>query len=125
MAGSAAGKLFSGLVVGAAVGAAMALVLSSRASGVALPGQGTATDGTVSGPTPFEPANQVIARAQHLVREVRAQIQLAVAEGKATTAQTRLELTTRFEAAKHAPGDAKLSTQIESPKRLAEDEKKR
>ena len=124
MAGSAAGKLFSGLVVGAVVGAAMALVLSSRASGVALPGQGATVDGTVSGPTPFEPANQVIARAQHLVREVRTQFQVAIAEGKATTAQTRLELTTRFEAAKHAPGDAKLATQIEAAKRLSEDEKK-
>lgn len=124
MAASAAGKLFSGLVVGAVVGAAMALVLSSRASGVALPGQGATVGGAASGPTPFEPANQVIARAQQLVREVRTQFQVAIAEGKATTAQTRLELTTRFEAAKHAPGDAKLTTQIEAANRLAEDEKK-
>lgn len=109
MAANAAGKLFSGLVVGAAVGAAMALVLSSRASAVALPGQGAVTGGAVPGPTPFEPANQLIARTQHLVQEIRTQIQVAIAEGKATAAQTRVELTTRFEAAKRVPeGDKKL-----------------
>ena len=97
MAGHTAGRLFSGLVLGAAVGATVALVLSSRAS-VALPRSGM--PGKKSGPTPFEPANAVIDRARHLVDEVRGQVRMAVEEGRATAAQTRAELTNRFEAAK-------------------------
>jgi gas vesicle protein len=104
MIGNAAGKFLSGLVVGAAVGASVALVLSSRAD-VAVP-SGAAVDGRRgTGPTPFEPANQLIARARVIVDEVRAQIQQAVAEGKATAAQTRQELTARFEAAKRGTDD--------------------
>lgn len=97
MAGKAAGKLVSGLFVGAALGATVALVLSSRA-GVAVPRSAAPEGG--DGPTPFAPANELIERARHFVSEVRGQVRLAVQEGKATAAQTRIELTNRFEAAK-------------------------
>lgn len=96
MAGKTAGKLFSGLVIGAALGATVALVLSSRTD-VALPAPG---DHAVAGPTPFDPANQLIARTRHFLDEVRTQIRIAVDEGRATAAQTRQELNGRFEAAK-------------------------
>lgn len=96
----AAGKLFSGLVVGAVVGASVAMLLSSRA-GVAIPG----TTDTGSGPTPFEPANRAIARTRAFVEEVREQVRLAIAEGKATAAQTREELTRSFEDAKRGAQD--------------------
>lgn len=96
MARNAAGKLLSGLVVGAVVGASVALVLSSRAD-ITLPGK--AARGA-NGPTPFEPANQVIARARLFVQEVRVQVQAAIDEGKKTAASTRQELTQRFEEAK-------------------------
>ncbi len=98
MAWNATGKLFSGLVVGAAVGATLAVVLSSRA-GVALP-RSSEHDQRVTGPTPFEPANALIERARSLVEDVRMQIRQAVDEGKRTAAATRQDLTARFEAAK-------------------------
>jgi gas vesicle protein len=100
MAWNAAGKLLSGLVMGAAVGATVALVLSSRAS-VALPHASDLERGGGVGPTPFQPANEVILRARALVDEVRSQVREAVREGKETAARTRLELTQNFEAAKH------------------------
>lgn len=96
----AAGKLLSGFAVGAAIGAGAALLLSSRAN-VAMSGPRT-IDPTTQGPTPFEPANLLIARARTFVEECRMQLKQAMDEGKATAQQTRLELTARFEAAKHA-----------------------
>jgi hypothetical protein len=113
MAGTAAGKLLSGLVVGAAVGATVALVLSSRPS-LTLPRSARPDDAT--GPTPFAPANELIIRARHLVDEVRMQVRQAVQEGKATAAQTRVELTTRFEAAKR--GDLRAIDEDVLPDRL-------
>jgi hypothetical protein len=99
----ATGKLFSGLVVGVALGAGVALVLSSRAN-ISVPGARAAGIG-VDGPTPFEPANVLIARARNFVDEVRSQVRQAVDEGRATAAQTRQELTARFEAAKRDPDE--------------------
>jgi hypothetical protein len=101
----ATGKLFSGLVVGVALGAGVALVLSSRAN-ITVPGSRSAGS-SVDGPTPFEPANVLIARARTFVDEVRLQVRQAVDEGRATAAQTRQELTARFEAAKREPADGK------------------
>ncbi|MDB5058876.1 MAG: hypothetical protein JWO59_2348 [Chloroflexi bacterium] len=103
MARSTTGQLFSGLFVGAAIGASVALALSSRTS-VAVPGARSGRR-SVSTPTPFEPANAVINRARTFVHEVRSQVRQAVEEGRATAAQTRQELTARFEAAKRAPQD--------------------
>jgi hypothetical protein len=94
MFGSAAGKMVSGLAMGLALGATAALVLSSRA-GSTLPERRSA-----SGPTPFEPANALISRAQGFITDVRSQFVAAIEEGRTTAAQTRLELTARFEAAK-------------------------
>jgi gas vesicle protein len=108
MAGLAAGKLISGLVVGAVVGASVALVLSSR-SGVAMPRLPALKGAQPGGPTPFEPANLLIARARHGLDDLRAQIRDAVAEGKATAAQTRVELTRRFEAAKRGEDETPLA----------------
>jgi hypothetical protein len=98
MLGRAASKMMSGLAIGAVLGATTALILSSRA-GAILPQRG----GT-PGPTPFEPANLMIARAQGFIEEVRLQILAAVEEGRATAAATRQELTERFEAAKRGEG---------------------
>lgn len=84
----------SGLAIGVALGATTALVFSSRA-GTTLPQRGSAPR-----PTPFEPANAMIARAQAFIAEVRLQIHAAIEEGRLTAAQTRQELTERFEAAK-------------------------
>jgi len=98
MAFRAAGQLFSGLLVGAAIGATAAIVLASRTE-VAVPGQGART---LAGPTPFAPANEAIRRAQHFVREVRTQVRFAVEEGKKTAAETRADLNKRFEEAKHS-----------------------
>jgi hypothetical protein len=39
------------------------------------------------------------------MHEVRSQVRQAVEEGRTTAAQTRQELTARFEAAKRAPQD--------------------
>ena len=103
MAG-AAGKLFSGLVVGAAIGASVAMLLSSR-TGMALPGPDGVDRAASNGPTPFEPANRAIERTRAFVVEVREQVRLAVAEGKATAAQTRAELTRSFEDAKRGAQD--------------------
>jgi gas vesicle protein len=103
MARSTSGKLFSGLILGAAIGAGVALVLSSRAS-LAAPGT-RASSRPTTGPTPFEPANAVIDRALAFIDEVRSQVRQAVDEGRSTAAQTRQELTARFEAAKRAPLD--------------------
>ena len=103
MAG-AAGKLFSGLVVGAAVGASVAMLLSSR-TGMALPGADGVDRASSAGPTPFEPANRAIGRTRAFVQEVREQVRLAIAEGKATAAMTRAELTRSFEDAKRGPQD--------------------
>lgn len=103
MAG-AAGKLFSGLVVGAAVGASVAMLLSSRA-GAALPGATAVDRASSSGPTPFEPANRAIERTRAFVTDVRDQVRQAIAEGKATAAQTREELTRSFEDAKRGAQD--------------------
>ena len=108
MAGLAAGKLISGLVLGAVVGASVALVLSSR-NGVAMPRLPALKGDQMSGPTPFEPANVLIARARHGLDDLRAQMRDAVAEGKATAAQTRAELTRRFEAAKRGEGGEPLA----------------
>jgi hypothetical protein len=74
----------------------VAVVFSSRAA-VALPRTGEAP----AGPTPFAPANAVIARARTLVDDVRTQLRQALDEGRATAARTREDLTTRFEASKH------------------------
>ena len=101
MARFSSGKLFSGLVVGVALGTGVALVLSSRAS-IGVPGARSPLT-ALTGPTPFEPANILIARARSLVDEVRTQIRQAVDEGRTTAAQTRLELTARFEASKRDP----------------------
>jgi hypothetical protein len=98
MFGSAAGKMVSGLAMGLALGATAALVFSSRA-GSTLPQRET-----VPGPTPFEPANMLIARAQAFIADVRSQVVAAIDEGRATAAQTRQELTERFEAAKRGEG---------------------
>lgn len=100
MAWHATGKVLSGLVVGVAVGAGVAVVLSSRTA-MSLP---RGTD-AARGPTPFEPANALIARARAVVDDVRAQIRQAIDEGRATAARTREDLTARFEAAKQGTGD--------------------
>jgi gas vesicle protein len=100
MAWQATGKLLSGLVVGAAVGATVAIVLSSRTA-VVVPRSG----GEAHGPTPFEPANAVIARARMVVEEVRSQFRQAIDEGRATSARTRAELNARFEEAKRGAAD--------------------
>ncbi len=97
---SRAGRLFSGLAVGAALGGGIALLLSSRAN-IAVPAVQDSGK-HVSRPTPFEPINGFVDRARMFVSEVRAQIQLAVEEGRATAALTRKELTEQFEAAKKA-----------------------
>jgi hypothetical protein len=94
----ATGNLLSGLVVGAAVGATVAIVVSSRAAGSLPRARG---DGT--GPTPFEPANVLIARARGVVEEVRAQFRYAIEEGRAVNARTRAELNAKFEEAKRGP----------------------
>ncbi|HVC81717.1 MAG TPA: hypothetical protein VNL35_14590 [Chloroflexota bacterium] len=101
MAWHASGKLLSGLVVGIAVGATVAIVVSSRAA-VVLPKVGDARQG----PTPFGPANHMIARARTLVDEMRTQMRQALDEGRATSARTREDLTTRFEASKHRTDSA-------------------
>ncbi|MGH2343612.1 MAG: hypothetical protein ACRDG4_00180 [Chloroflexota bacterium] len=100
MAWHATGKLLSGLVVGAAVGATAAIMLSSRAA-VALP----RSRGETHGPTPFEPANALIARARTVVDEMRSQFRQAIEEGRATSARTRAELNARFEEAKRGSAD--------------------
>ena len=100
MAWRATGNLLSGLVVGAAVGATVAFVLSSRTAD-AFPRAG----GNSTGPTPFEPANALIARARGVVNEVRAQFRLAIDEGRATSTRTRAELNAKFEEAKRGPAD--------------------
>lgn len=97
MAARAAGQLVSGLVVGAAVGATVALVLASRAD-TAVAGKGSAA---VTGPTRFAPANLMLARTRQLFSEVREQVRVAVAEGKRTAAETRADLNRRFDDAKH------------------------
>ena len=102
MAWHASGKLLSGLVVGVAVGATVAIVFSSRTA-VALPRTGDARPG----PTPFGPANLVIARARTLVDDVRTQMRQAIDEGRATAARTREDLTARFEASKHGTNSDK------------------
>jgi hypothetical protein len=89
--------MVSGLAIGAVLGATAALVLSSR-TGAMLPQSGA------PGPTPFEPANAIIARAQGFIAEVRQQVLAAIEEGRATAAATRQELTERFEAAKRGEG---------------------
>lgn len=101
MASRAAGQLFSGLIVGAAIGATAAIVLASRTE-LTVPGQGART---LAGPTPFAPANQAIRRARHFMREVREQVKLAVEEGKKTAAETRADLNKRFDEAKHSRPD--------------------
>jgi hypothetical protein len=101
MASRAAGQLFSGLLVGAAIGATAAIVLASRTE-LAAPGQGTRHP---TGPTPFAPANEAIRRAQHFMRAVRTQVKLAVEEGKKTAAETRADLNKRFDEAKHSHRD--------------------
>jgi len=95
MAWHVTGKLLSGLVVGVAVGATVAIMASSRTS-VALP----RADETRPGPTPFQPANSLIAKARTLVDDVRTQLRQAIDEGRATAARTREDLTARFEASK-------------------------
>ncbi len=102
MAWHVTGKLLSGLVVGVAVGATVAVVFSSRTA-VALP----RTEETLSGPTPFQPANSLIAKARTLADEVRTQVRQAIDEGRATAARTREDLTARFEAAKQGPNSDK------------------
>jgi hypothetical protein len=96
----ATGNLVSGLVVGAAVGATIAIVVSSRAAGTLPRARGDA-----AGPTPFEPANVLIARARGMVEEVRAQFRYAIEEGRAVNARTRAELNAKFEEAKRGPTD--------------------
>lgn len=105
MAGSATGNLFSGMIVGVALGAGLALFVSSRA-GAGSP-VGRLAPKAKAGPTPFKPANLAIERARAFVSEVRTQVRLAVEEGRATSAQTRAELTAKFEAAKHTPADTR------------------
>jgi hypothetical protein len=100
MATSSAGRLFSGLILGAALGGGLALLASVRTSSTLEP---EAMARTRSGPTPFEPANVLIQRARSVVDEFRAQVAQAVAEGQATAARTREELTATFEAAKRSP----------------------
>jgi hypothetical protein len=100
MAWQATGKLLSGLIVGVAVGAGVAVVLSSRTAAV-LP----RSSGGTPGPTPFEPANALIARARQVVEEVRSQFRQAIDEGRATSARTRAELNARFEEAKRGGPD--------------------
>ena len=97
---SRTGRLFSGLVVGAALGGGIAILLSSRAN-VAIPGA-HASGKPVAGPTPFEPINGLVVRARSFVSEVKSQIQQAVEEGRATAELTKKELTAQFEAAKKA-----------------------
>jgi hypothetical protein len=94
----ATGNLLSGLVVGAAVGATVAIVVSSRAAGSFPRARGDST-----GPTPFEPANVLIARARGMVDEVRAQFRYAIEEGRAVNVRTRAELNAKFEEAKRGP----------------------
>src|SRR5665213_2056177 len=96
----ATGNLLSGLVVGAAVGATVAIVVSSRTAG-SLP----RARGDSAGPTPFEPANALIARARVMVDEVRAQFRYAIEEGRAVNARTRAELNAKFEDAKRGSSD--------------------
>jgi hypothetical protein len=96
----ATGNLVSGLVVGAAVGATIAIVVSSRAAGTLPRAREDA-----AGPTPFEPANVLIARARGMVEEVRAQFRYAIEEGRAVNARTRAELNAKFEEAKRGPTD--------------------
>jgi hypothetical protein len=102
MAGSSTEKLVSGLVAGIALGVGLALFASSRSAEAGSPIARLAAR-SKAGPTPFEPANLAIERARSFVIEVRTQVRLAVEEGRATAAQTRADLTARFEAAKHAP----------------------
>jgi hypothetical protein len=104
MSRSTSTQLVSGLFVGAAIGASVALVLSSRTS-ISVPGArpGRRPAGR---PTPFESANVVINRARSFVLDLRSQVRQAVEEGRTTATQTRLDLTTRFEAAKRAPRDS-------------------
>jgi hypothetical protein len=97
---SRAGGLLSGLLVGAAIGGGLAMLLSPRA-GVVVPAGGEAgTD--LAGPTPFEPINGLVERVRLFVDDVRSQVQQAIAEGRATAELTRKELTAQFEAAKKA-----------------------
>jgi gas vesicle protein len=99
MGSRAASQLLSGLVVGAALGATAALILASRGD-VAT---GHSTAGT-AGLTPFASANAALERAQRLLEEVRAQVAIAIDEGRKTAAQTRAELTRQFEEAKRGHG---------------------
>lgn len=96
MAWHASGKLLSGLVAGVAIGATVAIVVSSRTAVVMPRGSDIRP-----GPTPFGPANLVIARARTFVDEVRTQMRQAIDEGRAASARTREDLTARFEASKH------------------------
>lgn len=99
MGSRAAAQLLSGMVVGAALGATVALILASRSEVAA--GHGT---GAIVGPTPFAPANAALDRARRLLDEVRAQMAIAIDEGRKSAAETRADLTKRFEDAKRGHG---------------------
>lgn len=96
MAFRAAGQLFSGLVIGAAIGATAAVVLASRTE-LAAPGQGTRD---LTGPTPFEPANEAIRRVKRFAAELQLQVRVAIDEGRKTALETRADLNKRFDEAK-------------------------
>ncbi len=98
---SRTGGLVSGLVVGAALGGGLAILLSVRAN-VAMP-VSSERGSRLARPTPFEPINGLVQRVRLFVDDVRTQIQQAVEEGRATAETTRKELTEQFEAAKKAP----------------------
>lgn len=86
----------------AAVDTAQAAADTAQGAASAAVGTARSTTATVQ-----RRANDLLATVKGYIASARAQLDLAIAEGKATAAQTRLDLEARFEQAKRDPDSAK------------------
>lgn len=101
MANDRAGSFLTGLVLGGALGAALAILLAPR------PGQETRQDLRIRGIDLKERAvglaEEVAGKGRVAVEEQRDRLQQAIAEGKEAAAKTTSELMSRYEKAKQHP----------------------
>lgn len=88
----------------AAVDTAQAAADTAQGAASAAVDSARSTTGTVQ-----RRANDLLATVKGYIASARAQLDLAIAEGKATAAQTRLDLEARFEQAKRDPDSAKTA----------------